>query len=34
MKQGDDLPRPIFSKQWSFFGGGVEPGETPEEALR
>jgi mutator protein MutT len=32
MKRRDDLP--WFPDQWSFFGGGIEPGETPEEALR
>ena len=34
MKRRDDLPWLIFPNQWSFFGGGLEPGETPEEALR
>lgn len=28
----DDAP--TFPSHWSFFGGGVEPGETPEEAVR
>jgi 8-oxo-dGTP pyrophosphatase MutT (NUDIX family) len=34
MKRRDDLPWLIFPDQWSLFGGGIEPGETPEEALR
>jgi mutator protein MutT len=34
MKRRDDLPWLIFPDQWSFFGGGLEPGETPEQALR
>jgi 8-oxo-dGTP pyrophosphatase MutT (NUDIX family) len=34
MKRRDDLPWLIFPNQWSFFGGGLEAGETPEAALR
>jgi len=34
MKRRDDVPWIAFPNQWSFFGGGVEPGETPEQALR
>ena len=34
MKRRDDLPWLIFPNQWSLFGGGIEPGETPEQALR
>src|SRR5262249_13851719 len=34
MKRRDDVPWIAFPDQWSFFGGGIEPGETPEEALR
>lgn len=28
----DDAP--TFPAHWSFFGGGVEPGETPEQAVQ
>jgi ADP-ribose pyrophosphatase YjhB (NUDIX family) len=34
MKRRDDPPWLIFPNQWSFFGGGIELRETPEEALR
>jgi len=34
MKRRDDLPWLVFPNQWSLFGGGIEPGETPEDALR
>jgi 8-oxo-dGTP diphosphatase len=33
MKRRDDVPWIAFPDQWSFFGGGLEPGESPEEAL-
>jgi len=33
MKRRDDVPWIAFPNQWSFFGGGVEPGESPEQAL-
>lgn len=29
----DDKPEIPFPDHWDFFGGHVEPGETPEEAL-
>ena len=29
----DDKPEIPFPNQWDFFGGHVEEGETPEEAL-
>src|SRR5881227_834677 len=32
MKRRDDVPWIAFPDQWSFFGGGIEPGETPEWA--
>src|ERR1051326_5802002 len=34
MKRRDDLPWLIFPGQWSLFGGGIEAGESPEQALR
>jgi ADP-ribose pyrophosphatase YjhB (NUDIX family) len=34
MNRRDNLTRLIFPNPWSFFGGGIEPGETPEQALR
>ena len=33
MKRRDDVPWIAFPDQWSFFGGGVEAGESPEQAL-
>lgn len=34
MKRRDDLPTLIFPNEWSLFGGGLEAGETADEALR
>lgn len=28
----DNIPRILFPGYWAFFGGHLEPGETPEEA--
>jgi mutator protein MutT len=33
MKRRDDVPWIPFPDQWSFFGGGIEAGESPEQAL-
>lgn len=33
MKRRDDVPWIAFPDQWSFFGGGIEAGETPDQAL-
>jgi mutator protein MutT len=33
MKRRDDVPWIAFPDQWSFFGGGIEAGESPEQAL-
>src|SRR5438105_13232128 len=33
MKRRDDVPWIAFPDQWSFFGGGIEAGETPAQAL-
>lgn len=33
MKRRDDVPWIAFPNQWSFFGGGIEPSESPEQAL-
>ena len=30
----DDLPDLLYPNSWATFGGGVEEGETPDEALR
>lgn len=34
MKRRDDVDWIIFPNQWTLFGGGVEPGESAEQALR
>lgn len=34
MKRRDDFSWLEFRNHWTCFGGGIEPGETPEEALR
>ncbi len=34
MKRRDDVPWIDFRDHWTCFGGGIEPGETAEEALR
>lgn len=34
VQQRDDLPQIWFPGHWGCFGGAVEPGETPEQALR
>lgn len=33
MKRRDDVPWIAFPDQWSFFGGGIEGSESPEQAL-
>lgn len=33
MKRRDDVSWIAFPDQWSLFGGGIEPGESPEQAL-
>jgi mutator protein MutT len=33
MKRRDDVLWIAFPDQWSFFGGGIEAGESPEQAL-
>jgi mutator protein MutT len=33
MKRRDAVPWIAFPDQWSFFGGGIEPGESPEQAV-
>jgi len=33
MQHRDDLPDIWYPNYWGLFGGGVEPGEKPEEAL-
>jgi 8-oxo-dGTP pyrophosphatase MutT (NUDIX family) len=34
MQHRDDLPHIILPGHWACFGGTIEPGETPEAALR
>ena len=34
MQHRDDLPGIFFPGFWGCFGGGIEPGENPAEALR
>jgi 8-oxo-dGTP pyrophosphatase MutT (NUDIX family) len=34
MQRRDDFPSIPFPGAWSCFGGGIEPGEAPEAALR
>lgn len=34
MQLRDDKPGIFYPDHWGLFGGAVEPGETPEEALR
>lgn len=33
-QQRDDIPDITLPGHWGLFGGGIEPGETPEQALR
>jgi mutator protein MutT len=33
MQLRDDIPGIVHPGKWGFFGGHLEPGETPEEAL-
>jgi 8-oxo-dGTP pyrophosphatase MutT (NUDIX family) len=30
----DNIPNILYPGHWAFFGGHMEPGETPEEALK
>lgn len=34
LQHRDDLPQVWFPDTWGLFGGALEPGETPETALR
>ncbi len=34
MQLRDDIPTIIYPGVWAFFGGHIEPGESPEAALR
>jgi len=34
LQHRDDLPQIWFANHWGLFGGGIDPGESPEEALR
>lgn len=34
MQLRDNIPSIIYPGHWAFFGGHIDPGETPEEALR
>jgi 8-oxo-dGTP pyrophosphatase MutT (NUDIX family) len=34
LQHRDDLPQIWYPNHWGLFGGGIEPGESPEEALR
>ncbi|MEB3357701.1 MAG: NUDIX hydrolase [Synechococcales bacterium] len=34
MQLRDDIPGIVYPGHWGFFGGHVEPGETPEEAVQ
>jgi 8-oxo-dGTP diphosphatase len=34
MQHRDDLPHILLPGHWSCFGGAIEPGETPEAAMR
>jgi len=34
MQLRDDIPGIVYPGHWGFFGGHLEPGETPEAALR
>lgn len=34
MQLRDDIPNIIYPGYWAFFGGHLEPGETPEEGLK
>lgn len=33
MQLRDDFPHIVYPGHWSFFGGHLDPGETPEKAL-
>lgn len=33
MQLRDNIPSIIYPGHWAFFGGHIDPGETPEEAL-
>ncbi len=34
MQLRDNIPTIVYPGHWAFFGGHIEPGETPEVALR
>lgn len=34
LQQRDDRPDLLYGGYWTTFGGGIEPGETPDEAVR
>jgi 8-oxo-dGTP pyrophosphatase MutT (NUDIX family) len=34
LQHRDDLPQIWYPGHWGLFGGGIDPGESPEEALR
>jgi 8-oxo-dGTP pyrophosphatase MutT (NUDIX family) len=34
MQLRDDIPGILYPGHWGLFGGGIEPGETPEAAMR
>jgi 8-oxo-dGTP diphosphatase len=34
MQLRDDIPGIVYPGHWGFFGGHLEPGENPEQALR
>ena len=34
MQLRDNIPTIIYPGYWAFFGGHIEPGETPEEGLK
>ena len=34
LQHRDDLPQIWYPNHWGLFGGGLDPGETPEQALR
>lgn len=33
MQLRDDIPGIVYPGQWTFFGGHVDPGETPDQAI-
>lgn len=34
MQLRDDIPTIVYPGHWAFFGGHIEPGETPADAMR